>query len=220
MKDLKGIKGKFYIASLIEEGEHEHQDFKFAITDAAKIARSISAFANNDGGRLLVGVKDNGRIAGIRNEEDIFVVEQAAQMYCRPPQDVKVSAFTVDGGAVVLRVDIAKASKRPVYSREPDGTMRAYYRVKDENIAAHPVMVKAWRRMAADEGLVLSLSEAEAALLNYLDEWSMTTVEDYMRGAHISRAAAEEIIVRLCAAGVLEFIYTGSEFRIMRSDNQ
>ena len=50
-----------------------------------------------------MGVKDNGRIAGIRNEEDIFVVEQAAQMYCRPPQDVKVSAFTVDGGAVVLR---------------------------------------------------------------------------------------------------------------------
>ena len=30
MKDLKGIKGKYYIAKLIEEGEHEHQDFKFA----------------------------------------------------------------------------------------------------------------------------------------------------------------------------------------------
>ena len=44
MKDLKGIKGKYYIARLIEEGEHEHQDFKFAISDARKIARSISAF--------------------------------------------------------------------------------------------------------------------------------------------------------------------------------
>lgn len=79
MKDLKGIKGKYYIARLIEEGEHEHQDFKFAISDARKIARSISAFANNSGGRLLVGVKDNGVVAGVRNEEDIFVVEQAAK---------------------------------------------------------------------------------------------------------------------------------------------
>lgn len=54
MKDLKGIKGKFYIASLIEEGEHEHQDFKFAISDARKIARSLSAFANNEIGRAHV----------------------------------------------------------------------------------------------------------------------------------------------------------------------
>ena len=84
MKDIRGIKGKYYIARLIEEGEHEHQDFKFAISDARKIARSISAFANNDGGRLLVGVKDNGVIAGIRNEEDIYVVEQAAGVYCSP----------------------------------------------------------------------------------------------------------------------------------------
>ncbi|WP_301747923.1 helix-turn-helix domain-containing protein [uncultured Duncaniella sp.] len=68
MKDIRGIKGKFYIASLIEEGEYEHQDFKFAVSDARKIARSLSAFANNDGGRLLIGVKDNGAIAGVRNE--------------------------------------------------------------------------------------------------------------------------------------------------------
>ena len=30
MKDLKAIKGTFYIHNLISEGEHEHQDFKFA----------------------------------------------------------------------------------------------------------------------------------------------------------------------------------------------
>ena len=81
MKDLRAIKGKFYLRQIIAEGEHEHQDFKFAISDARKIARSISAFANNSGGRLLIGVKDNGVIAGVRNEEDIYVVEQAAQLY-------------------------------------------------------------------------------------------------------------------------------------------
>lgn len=40
-KDLHAIRGKFYISRLIEEGEHEHQDFKFQISDARKIARSI-----------------------------------------------------------------------------------------------------------------------------------------------------------------------------------
>ena len=69
----------------IAEGEHVRQDFKFAISDARKIAKSLSAFANTGGGRLLVGVKDNGQIAGVRSEEEIYMVEAAATVYCRPP---------------------------------------------------------------------------------------------------------------------------------------
>ena len=67
-------KRKGYIESLIEQGEHEHQDFKYQITDARKIARSISAFANHGGGRLLVGVKDNGSIVGVSSDEEIYKV--------------------------------------------------------------------------------------------------------------------------------------------------
>lgn len=217
MKDIKAIKGKYYINKLIAEGEHEHQDFKFAITDAPKIAHSISAFANNDGGRLLIGVKDNGHIAGIRSEEDIYVIEQAATMYCFPPQELEITAFACEGGAVVVRAEIARAIKRPVYSREADGKWRAFYRVKDENIVAHPVMLKAWERMNVDEDVVFTLSDAESALLSYLDEWGMTTIEDYMHGAHLSRSAAEDIVIRLAASGIIDFSYTGSEFKIVRS---
>lgn len=218
MKDIKAIKGKYYINRLIAEGEHEHQDFKFAITDAAKIAHSISAFANNDGGRLLVGVKDNGNIAGIRSEEDIFVIEQAAQMYCKPPQQVDVTAFVCEGGAIVLKAEITKASRRPVYSKDTKGRLRAYYRVKDENIVAHPVMLKSWERMNSEEDTVFSLTEAESSLLAYLEERVMTTIEDYMLAAHISRAVAEDIVTRLVSSGILEFRYNGTEFKIARAE--
>ena len=63
---------KQYILSLIAEGEHEHQDFKYQISDARKIARSISAFANHGGGHLLIGVKDNGAIVGISSDEEMY----------------------------------------------------------------------------------------------------------------------------------------------------
>ena len=92
MKDIKPIKGKYYLQRVIAEGEHERQDFKYAISDAMKIARSLSAFANHSGGSLLIGVKDNGAIAGVRNEEDIYVVEQAAELYCRPAQQLEFTA--------------------------------------------------------------------------------------------------------------------------------
>lgn len=220
MKDIKAIRGKFYIHNLIEEGEHEHQDFKFAISDAAKIAHSISAFANNDGGRLLIGVKDNGNISGVRSEEDVFVVEQAAQMYCHPPQRVGVTAYSVEGGAVVIKVDIPKAEVRPVMSRESDGNWTAYFRVKDENIVANPVMVKAWRHRAEGGQVAFSLTEAESSLLRYLEEWGMTTIDDYMHGAHISRPLAEDIVIKLYSAGIVDFFYTGSEFKIVRVDTE
>ena len=214
MKDIKAIKGKFYIQKLIEEGEHEHQDFKFAISDARKIARSVSAFANNDGGHLLIGVKDNGNIAGVRNEEDIYVVEQAAQMYCRPSQKVEFAAYKTDGGAIVIKAAIAKASRRPVMAQEADGVWRAYYRVKDENIAATELMVRAWRKKESTRGALLSFSDTERVLINYLERYGETTIEEFMKIAHISHHTAQEIIIKLFAIDVIDFCYNGIAFKI------
>ena len=66
-----------YIQRLIEQGEHQQQDFKYKITDAPKLAKSVSAFANTDGGRLLIGVRDDGEVAGVRSEEEIFMMHAA-----------------------------------------------------------------------------------------------------------------------------------------------
>ena len=73
-----------YLKSLIAQGEHQQLDFKFEISDARKIARTLSAFSNADGGRLLIGVKDNGRITGVRSDEEFYMVESAASLYSKP----------------------------------------------------------------------------------------------------------------------------------------
>ena len=39
-----------YILRMIDEGEHQHQDFKLRIDDPQKIAKTLSAFANTEGG--------------------------------------------------------------------------------------------------------------------------------------------------------------------------
>ncbi|MDE7407763.1 MAG: ATP-binding protein, partial [Muribaculaceae bacterium] len=112
MKDLRPVRGKYYIHKLIDQGEHENQDFKYMISDARKIARSLSAFANHSGGRLLIGVKDNGTVAGVRNEEDVYMIETAAAIYCDPPQDVTFTAYKVDDSAVVVVAEIAPAATK------------------------------------------------------------------------------------------------------------
>lgn len=68
---------KRYLLQLIREGEHQQQDFKYRVADACKLAKSVSAFANTDGGRLLIGVRDDGNLSGVRSEEEIYMMHQA-----------------------------------------------------------------------------------------------------------------------------------------------
>ena len=213
MKDIRPVKGRYYIEELISQGEHEQQDFKFLISDARKIARSISAFANNGGGRLLIGVKDNGVAAGVRNEEDIYVVEQAAQRYCRPSQQVEFTAFNVGAGVVVIRASVAAADEKPVFACDTDGLWKAFFRVADENIVADPLMVKAWQlRHSPDAGaMIFKLSETESRLLELIDSASdRLTVRDISIALHIAMSHAEDLVVRLAALGIIEFRHMGN----------
>lgn len=214
MKDLPVTRGRRYITALVAEGEHDHQDFKYAVSDARKIARSISAFANAGGGRLLIGVKDNGAIAGVRNEEDAYVVELAAHRYCDPPQEVDFKAYSVDTGVVVIVATIGIAEARPVRVLEEDGRRRAFFRVADENIVAHPLMVRSW---LAQQPLALSLDGDASQLLAVLDDNPAGIgVQELARRLPVPRRRLEEIIISLTAADIIEFTYHSPEFLIKR----
>ena len=139
-----------FIRSLIAEGEHVWQDFKFEVSDSRKIARSLSAFANTDGGRLLIGVKDNGRIAGVRSEEEMYMVEAAARVYCTPEVEVEMRVYRPEGRSVLI-ASVEPAPRKPVMVKEEGGRKLAYVRIADENILASPVHIGVWR-CEADNG--------------------------------------------------------------------
>ena len=61
----------------IAGGESEVLDFKKTISSASKIAKTMSAFANHKGGTLLVGVNDNKTIAGVRSEDEKYMLDLA-----------------------------------------------------------------------------------------------------------------------------------------------
>ena len=211
------MKQKDYILSLIEEGEHEHQDFKYQISDARKIARSISAFANNDGGHLLVGVKDNGHIAGVSSDEEIYMIDQAAQMYCRPEQKVSYKLYRV-ADKQVLKVDIAPADDKPVLAQDDNGKWRTYYRVADENVLASNVHVKVMQHRK-DDAQPFSFTEREKQLIDYLGNHGAITIDGYMRLAHCSRDLAENSVVEMCDIGVVELYYHDGQCLVTLAKN-
>ena len=214
------MKDKDYLLQLIAEGEHEHQDFKYQISDARKIARSISAFANHSGGHLLIGVKDNGTIAGVRSDEEMYMIEQAAQMYCQPEQPVQFTLYHVEGKAV-LKADIAEAAVKPVKAPDEHGQWKAYYRVADENILASAVHVKMLSHESrTDVPAVLSYTEREQQLLDYLSTHGGITLGGLMRLVHCSRSSAKRLAVNLHDMGVIDLRYhNGSSLLVPKSDS-
>lgn len=206
-----------YIERLIAEGEHEHQDFKYRISDSRKIARTLSAFANNSGGHLLVGVKDNGHITGVTSEEEMFMIEQAATMYCHPKQQVQLKLFHV-AGKTVLKVDIAESAAKPVKAPDEHGLWKAYYRVADENVLASNLHVKMLKRQAGVNAAnsVIRFEENERLLMSYLDSHGGITVTGYTKLAHVSRKVAENSILNLLEMRMVTLRYHNGQCLIVK----
>jgi len=196
-----------YIQNLISQGEHQQLDFKFEISDARKIARTLVAFSNTDGGKLLIGVKDNGNITGIRSDEEYYMIEAAAQMYCRPEVKFKVKQWTVSGKSI-LEIDIPRAPRGPYFALNEEEKWIAYIRREDQNLLANKILLKVWEKEKRQKGSILRYSEKEEILLHYLEQHDQITFSKFCRIARISYKMAEEILSTLICFRIIEMEIT------------
>lgn len=199
-----------YIHKLIEEGERRQLDFKFEISDSRKIARTLVAFANTDGGKLLVGVKDNGRIAGVRSEEEIHMVEAAAQMYCKPGIAFQTREWHLEG-KTVLEVDIPKMDKKIHYALSENDKWLAYLRVEDQNLLANSVLLKVWKGQKSEKGVKIKYADEEKILLDYLKKNENISLSKFAKTARISRYKAEKILVNFILLDIIDIVFTEQE---------
>lgn len=204
------------VYKLIEEGEHQQQDFKFEISDARKIAKTLSAFSNTDGGRLLVGVKDNGKIAGVHSEEEIYMIEAAAKLYSKPQVECEMKIHRVEG-RTVLEVIVPPGKHKPYYAKDTDNRLWAYVRVKDENILANPVHLKIWRQSATPQGAFIHYSGEEQLLLDYLASHPDISTGQYSRLARIPRNKAENTLAKFVRFGLIEIVFIDRKFRFRQA---
>lgn len=182
-----------YLYKIIGEGEHQRQDFKYCINNSKKIAKSLSAFANTSGGRLLIGVKDNGRIAGISSDEEFYMIESAAKIYSKPQINFATKQWHTEG-KTVLEITIEPSDIKPHFAKDEDGKWLAYIRMDDENILAHKIQIEAWRKQKSTKGIYFTYSDTERKLIDYLQQNNTISFSKFMRVAHISRKNAEEVL--------------------------
>jgi len=191
-----------YLKRLIEEGENQQLDFKYCISDSRKIARTLSAFSNSDGGRILIGVRDNGSIAGIRSDEEIYMVDTAAQLFCRPEITYTIKQHT-SGGKTIVEVVVSKGNKRPYQAKDENGRWLSYFRQNDQNLVANRVLLQVWRKVELKSGVLVKFSKTENSLLDYLAKNGSITISRFRKIARIPSHKAESILANLIIFRVL-----------------
>lgn len=88
------------LKKLVSHGESQELEFKFRLPRAKDLAIIISAFANANGGRIIVGVQDDATIAGLA-DTDPTRIEQALRAIS-PPIEVKTETVIVDDKSVLV----------------------------------------------------------------------------------------------------------------------
>ena len=71
------------LAILIQEGEGTTLEFKEGLSSS--LTREMVALANTIGGRILLGVRDDGSVAGLKDSNTLRARVQDMARNCDPP---------------------------------------------------------------------------------------------------------------------------------------
>jgi predicted HTH transcriptional regulator len=200
-----------YIASLIEMGESLTLDFKHNISDSRKIAKSLVAFANTSGGTLLVGVRDNGSIAGIVSEEEVYMLEAAANFYAKPEIILETKVWRVDHKSV-LEVKISPSETKPHFAQNEGNKWLAYIRVNDNNILANKVLLKVWEREQRQRGIYLKYRKREELLLKALEENAEMSFSQVQKTVKLPKHVVENILCNLICIDIIKMNISEERF--------
>ncbi len=199
-----------YILDKISEGEGLNLDFKHSVNDAKKIARAMVAFANSKGGTLLIGVRDNGSIGGVKSEEEFYMIETASILHCKPEVKFDIENWNINGKNV-LEVIVKESNLKPHTAPDTNGEPKTFFRVDDKNLVAHRILIDTWKRKQKGfSGIKLIYDVVVETLFNEITENGCITKEQLIRITGIRSNQANKLLSNLLLMDILDIEMTES----------
>ena len=187
----------------VREGESAFLDFKVTVNDPFKIAKTLAAFANGKGGKLLVGVADHGEIVGVDVSADQEILYEAATNYCDPPVDILFN-WHEELNVTVLEARIAESRIKPHAALNKDDSWQVYIRSNDRTIKLGKKMnFLLHQDDLSDDIDFKSLDSKSQFLLEFLKKNKETSIDEFSRKVNISKRRARRIVIDLMKNGYL-----------------
>ncbi len=108
------------LRTIAAKGEDSATQFKADVTNAESLAAEMAAFANSEGGTILIGVADDGSIPGL-SRGDVTRINQlignAASQMVRSPLTVSTENLLLGDGRIVIVVTVPKGIDKPYFDK-------------------------------------------------------------------------------------------------------
>jgi len=110
----------FDLRKIAARGEDSRLQYKSDVHNVDALAAEMAAFANCEGGRILIGVGDNGELDGISRSQVGRInqlISNAASQHVRSPMSPQTENVSVGRGRVVIVVTISKGIDKPYFDK-------------------------------------------------------------------------------------------------------
>ncbi len=196
------------IIDLIAFGENISLDFKEEINDPLKIAKTISAFSNTNGGVFLVGVKDNGNIKGIQTDEEQYMMEMAGSLYCQPEVKLKYLEHLIEN-KTVLEVIVSK-SDSIIYAIDAQKNKWIYVREHDKTHKAGLVSLNVLRHKKRQD-LVAKFKEEENLVLNFIKKNEKSMIQNIVSETNLKKKIIINSLTNLVFLEIISIFHHNDE---------
>lgn len=130
----------------ILHGESKSIEFKESLPkDSEKYVKTIIAFANTQGGQLIVGVEDKTRkVVGVDDADVFKIMDQIANAVSASctPQIIPNITFQTLEGKTVITVSVSPGAARPYYLKSRGKEAGTYIRVAGTSRQADPEKIR------------------------------------------------------------------------------
>ncbi|SHF21914.1 ATP-binding protein [Alkalibacter saccharofermentans] len=120
----------------IQDGEGKTIEFKVELPNSNTLAKTIIAFSNTGGGKLIIGVNDQGEIIGLEPDENIFELRDkvASIIYetCYPAVLPDIYTTTIDDHLLLI-IEVYRGNLLPYYLKGKGKNEGVYIRVGATN---------------------------------------------------------------------------------------
>ncbi len=129
---------------LIQGGETKRMEFKESLKLKTEIGRSISSFSNAEGGTIIVGVTDSGKVTGVQlGQNTLERLANQIKQHTDPQIYPRMHSEEIEGKTIVV-IEVDESPEKPVFYRN-----NAYKRVGK---SSHKLSSSEIRKLAKNSG--------------------------------------------------------------------
>jgi predicted HTH transcriptional regulator len=191
------------LKKLVMHGEGLTLEFKRKAAFPEKVVREMIAFANTQGGILLVGIGDDLTIPGLKHPEDESHVIKQALKKCKPALTYTETFIPIGNARTVIQYEIAESNKKPHYLLTSEETKESFVRVDDKSIKASREVREIARRSQNKRDVRFHYGEHEHLLMQYLDANNTITLKKFTEISGLKKFYASRKLILLVLADVL-----------------